>query len=225
MPEKAWYDTGEDAEKVHDDEEARREKARADGSIHRFWMPAPRKDDDGVMQDSVARITFVDDVTHPIHKFKTPFVYMEHQLFLDGSWKNWYTCPKKQLGSCPLCESGNVPYLASAFTIIDHSEWSARDGTLHKDEVKLYIAKSKVLKVLRRAAAKKKGLRGWLVEVMRTSGKSPNTGDQFDFEERSKLSDETQAYDYPKLLEPLPMEKLKELVGDLETEGEEEVRF
>lgn len=224
----SWYQTGEEAEQFHDEEEERRQ-ANYD-QVFRFWMPPPRVVG-GKMQDSVSHITFVDPNKHPVHGFQIPFVYMEHNLFLNQSWKNWFTCPKREARggepavSCPLCKSGDKPYLAAAYTIIDHSEWTGKDGREHKDELKLYIVKSKVLKVLRRAAAKKGGLRGWRTEVMRTSDKSPNTGDQFDFENKVELPEDIQPFDYLELLAPKTTAELEEVIGDINVEGEEAIRF
>jgi len=223
-----WWMSGEEAEEYHDEEDERRRQSS--DRIFRFWMPPPRMKD-GKKTESINHLTFVDPPVHPEGGFKLPFVYMEHNLHLDGSWKNWFTCPKREAKGdspavpCPLCQAGDKPYLAAAYTIIDHSEWKGRDGTVHKDEVKLYIVKSKVLKVLRRASAKKNGLRGWRVEVCRTDDKAPNTGDQFDFEDKTELPEDIQPYDYRVVLAPKSQEELAEIIGDLDVEGEEAVRF
>lgn len=208
-PDTSWFHTGDEAEDFADQ---KAEEAAANRDfVYRFWMP----------KGAEQHITFVDPDVHP-GGFKLPFVFMEHQLFLNNSWKNWFTCLGK---TCPLCKGGEKPYLAAAYTIIDHNEWKDRNGAVHKDEQKLFIAKSKVYKVLQKARAKKKGLRGWKVEVTRTDDKSPNTGDQFDFEDRTDLPEAAQPPDYRELFKPKTVEELMAVVGDVQVENEDTVRF
>lgn len=137
---------------------------RKSNSVFRFWMP----------KATTTRIVFLDD---------NPPVYDEHNLQINGSWKNWFTC-KKQFGEqCSICDGGTYAYTAGAYTILDGTEWTDKKGTVHKDEKKLYIAKMDTLKKLKQMSAKRGGLRGCVFEVTRTDGdKSPGTGDMFDFE-------------------------------------------
>lgn len=217
----AWYSTGEEAENFHDEDEAQRAANR--DNVYRFWMPPPQIVK-GKQVDTLRYVTFVDPEKHPVHDFKLPFVYLEHNMYLNGSWKNWFTCLKKD-GDCPLCASGDRPYLAAAFTVIDHTEWKSKDGTEHKDELKLYIVKSKVLKDLRRAMAKRGALRGWRVELARTQDTSPGTGEPKDFEEKIELPDVMQPFDYLELLAPKTKEELMEIIGEVDVENDEAVRF
>lgn len=224
----SWYSTGEDAEKFAD----KKAEEQAAEKVWRFWM----KPGDSQY------ITFIDEDVHP-SGFKLPFVFMEHQLHLNGSWRNWFTCIQgmpvldeegnpvtdeegrqvKQV--CPLCKGGDKPALVAAYSVIDHSEWTSKDGTVHKDERKLYVVKSKVLKVLRKAAAKKDGLRGWYVEVSRTDDMSPNTGDQFDFEKRGELDPKIVPADYLKEFEPKSYADLMAIIGGAAKEQDDTVRF
>lgn len=212
----AWFSTGKDAESIHDEEEARRERkqAAAKNKVERFWMPAPEVYGDGSVEASTARITFLDGLAHP-KGFKTPFVFMEHGLCVDGGYRgHQYTCAKKAGGYCYMCEMGDVPYLAAAYTVIDHREWTSRDGTVHKDELKLFVCKSQVLKILRQASVKRKGLRGWTADVQRSKSKAPNTGDMFDWDlERVSIPDNMQPYDYIALLAPPSTETIKAILG------------
>jgi hypothetical protein len=112
-----------------------------------------------------------------------------------------------------LCEAQNRPYLAEAITVIDHTEFESKvDKKKHKDEHRLFIAKTTVQKILKKARDKKKSLRGWKVEVSRTKAESPGTGDSFDFEEKTELPDTVQPPDYFVLFAPKSRE---ELVGIL----------
>lgn len=197
-----WYNTGEKADEVHQQELENQEKRRKqlqEDMIHRFWMPV------GAEQ----HITFVDDLTHP-NGYPLPFVFYEHQLHMNGSWKNWYTCPGD---NCPLCKHGDRPSLVAAYTIIDHNEWTDKKGGVHKDEKKVLMAKPGVNKLLRKYANKKGGLRGWKVEVMRKGSDSPNTGDSFDFETRVELKSDMQPYNYIEIFAPKSIEELESVFG------------
>jgi len=198
-----WYSTGDDAEKRVAAELARQKHAREEAAkdrVYRFWLPAEAK----------TLITFVDEFKHP-EGYPLPFVFMEHQLQLNGNWKNWFTCIGE---GCPLCANDNRPSLVAAYTIIDHTEWkSKKTGEVHKDELKLFMAKPAIKKLLLNSVQKRGALRGWRVEVLRNTAESQNTGDSFDFEERTEIGDDIQPYDYLKLFEPKPIEELEALFG------------
>lgn len=199
----SWYSTGEQADKKSADELDRQQVAREEASknrFYRFWMPA------GAEQ----HITFVDAAV-AAEGYDLPFVFYEHQLKLNGDWKNWFTC----LGEgCPLCAAGDRPALVAAYTIIDHNEWKDKKGNVHKDELKLFMAKPAVNKMLRKAASKKGGsLRGWRAEVVRNTSDSPNTGDSFDFEEHRELSDDILPPDYRELFAPKEAAELEKVIG------------
>lgn len=216
-----WFATGEEEADRREAEADRRKEESDKTRFYRFWMPG------GATQ----HITFVDDdlKPHPMG-FKYPFMFVEHQLQLNGNWKNWFTCiagtkgPDGEKQKCPLCQGGNQPAECAAYTIIDHNSWKDKNGKEHKDELKLYVVKSKGLKVVRRASAKKKGLRGWKVEVTRTDGDAINTGDQFDFEDRVDLPADLVAPDYRQLFKPKKREELLAVVGDVKGD-EDRVRF
>lgn len=216
-----WWKAGDDVDQAIEDEDERREKVRA-GQVWRWYLK------DG--QEKTG--TFVDGDESP-HGLETPFVFMEHQVEINGDFKNWFTCIQGRKGpdgkkmDCPLCKGGNQAYLAGAFTIIDHTIWKDKGGKKHKDDKKLFVCKSQVLKVLRKAMAKKEGLRGWRVEISRTGEKTPNTGDQFDFESRTELDDEMQPFDYRKEFKPKTYDELMEIVGDVSRGdgSEDEVKF
>lgn len=217
----SWYNTGTAGEEALVREEKRREEARAASSrLYRFWLPS----------NASTHISFLDEETSPFG-YDAPFTFMEHQLNLNGSWKNWFTClagMRDQDGTpieCPLCAGGDTPYLAAAYTIIDHSEWTDKRGKVHRDEVKLFVVKSQVLKILRKSAAKKKGLRGWFVEVARLDAQSANTGEQFDFEERRELDSKLVAPDYREAFAPKTREQLLEVIGEVQNESSEPIRF
>ncbi len=198
----SWYSTGKEAEAKSVEELDRQQVAREAAMkdrLYRFWMKP--------LQET--KVTFVDAASHP-EGYELPFVFYEHQLKLNNSWMNWFTC----LGAeCPLCASGDRPALVAAYTIIDHTEWTGKKGDVHKDELKLFMAKPAVNKMLRKAASKRGGsLRGFKAEVVRNTADSPNTGDSFDFEEQAQLPDDMLPPNYIELFTPKDVAELEKVV-------------
>jgi len=207
MSKKSWFNTGKSADEALDTElenQEQRRKAATGDRIYRFWMPPGGEQ----------HVTFVDGEMHP-DGYPLPFVFYEHQLKMNGSWKNWFTCPGDD---CPLCDAGNRPSLVAAYTVIDHNEWTDKRGNVHKDELKLFMAKPSVNKILRKMAKKKGGLRGGKVEVIRGTSEDPSTGKQFDFEEKVDLPDTIQPADYMELFQPKSKSELAAVHGGGETD-------
>jgi len=230
-----WYKTGEDADKAIEEEAVRQEEARkSGGKLQRYWMPPNNK-----QGDQQHYLTFLDGLTHP-EGFSSPFTFMEHQLKLNGHWRNWFTCieglvidGKKQ--SCPLCAAGENPSLMAAYSVIDHTEFTDKKGNTRSKEVRLFVCKSQVQGALKKAAKKKKGLRGWHVEVTRTGSDAASTGNSFDFEERfdeeefqKKFGVELpQPPDYREIFAPMKPEELEAKIAgrNVDVEGEERIRY
>lgn len=213
-----WFSTGS-AANDRIDKEDEKQKERGNRAF-RHYLPV----------GSSQEITFVDGLKSP-HGYQVPFSFMEHNLLIGDSYKNWCTCikglkvkGKKQ--ACPLCRAGNRPYLATAYTIIDHNHWVDKNGNPHENERKLFVCKTKVAKILKRAASKRGGLRGWRTEISREGDKSPNTGDSFDWSEKTKLPADCQPFDYRKEFAPLSADELRDVIGEVQSDGsDEEVRF
>jgi len=158
--------------------------------VNRFWLPA----------DSNAKIVFLDD---------NPPIIEEHQLQIDGDWRNWFTCLRMVGEVCPICEHlDNKAYTVGFYTILDMSEWVDRNGKTHTNELKLFPAKFKTLQVLKRLSAKRGSLEGCVFEVYRSTSDAPNTGDVFDFEEKLTKDDilalnpDAKPFDYAEILQP-----------------------
>ena len=203
MSNPSWMQRGYSAgDKAKEAEEQRRNSGK--GKTRRHWMR------DG----SETYLTFVDD---------DPAVFREHQFKLNGHWRNWFTCiqgiPHPETGKpqqCPACARGNKSYFAAAYTVIDHSEWTDRDGNNHKDERRLLVVKDEVYGLLSKQSGKRKGLVGARFEVSRTGDKSPNTGNVWDFEEKVDLGqygDEATPVDYATEFAPLTAEVLAQVIG------------
>lgn len=147
------------------------------GKLRRFYLPNEKQ----------TTITFLDG-SLDADGIMDNLVYYEHNLNLNGHWRNWFVCTVDS-EPCPLCESGDSKAaLVGAFTVIDHSEWTDNKGNLHKDERRLFIAKRGTLKQLQMIATKRGGLEGCTFDVMRTGDKSPAVGNVFDFTSKTTLA-------------------------------------
>lgn len=154
--ETPWWEEGDEAEVI---EKAKEEMDQP--RLWRFYLPAEKSNE----------ITFITDL---------PFIYHEHNMQIDGSWKHWFTCKKK---NCSLCRSGNSNYRAYAYLVIDHSEWTDKDGNEHKDELRLFVCKTRVASRLMKIREKKGTMRGVRVEAYRSEKRASNVGDTFTVEE------------------------------------------
>lgn len=166
----------------------------AKNKTQRFWLP----------KDKSAAITFLDgDLKDGM--LNIPFYY-EHQINMNGSWKNWFICTQDE-EPCPICEGGHQPSYVGILTIIDHSEYtSQKDGKVYKDQVRILTAKKDSIKQLQKLAEKRGGLRGCKFDVSRTGDKSPGIGNMFDFTE--KLNDAQLFQLYKERSQPFKYEEL-----------------
>jgi hypothetical protein len=197
------------------DAEVERRRSSGGNTIFRYWMP------DGAEQ----RITFLDGELSEAGLLDVPR-YWEHNLQINGSWKNWFPCTKDE-EPCPLCEI-KAPSLVYAFTIIDHREWEDKTGKTHQHERKLYICKGDTYKRLSKLAAKRDGMTGITFDVSRIGDKAENVGNDFDFVEKLSLkklakkygmekdgatenNKVCQPYDYDEVIKYCTAEELREM--------------
>ena len=168
---------------------------RGSGSFLRYWMP----------KSTSRKLVFLTDGD------KAPVIW-EHQVQLNGSWKNWFTCLQPLGRPCPLCQfaaANNNKYSRSKvclFTVIDTAEFTDKNGKARKNERRLFVAKQKITEKLKRRCSRlmEKGLnlRGALFEVYRTGDdQSPGTGEDFEYVEHVDLSvfPEVDEFDYSEL--------------------------
>lgn len=140
----------------------------------RFWLPVGAE----------TKVIFMDGV---------PFKFWEHQVPIDGDFRNWYTCLRDlDKDGCPLCDysaahpdSKGKPthgrYLVGMFNVIDRSEWTDSEGNTHKDEVKILPVKVMMLKRFKKRAERYGGsLAGHEFIVSRSSKKVANIGDDWE---------------------------------------------
>jgi hypothetical protein len=224
----SWYVTGDDAKdaiKKHQIKRLQQEKERRERKnlpkVYRFWMPPSYVDEDKEFHESSALVTFVDAKEHP-DGYEMPFAYMEHNIFLNGNWKNWFTCIKN---NCPLCKNGNRPYLAAAFTVVDHRKWQDKKGNVHQHEIKLYVAKSGALSDMLGEYDRRGGVRGWRVRITREGEKTPGVGSKRDFVKQVSIADKYQPLDYGLILAPKSEDFLRGVLGDISVEGASSIEF
>ena len=169
------------------------QKRGEQGKLFRFWMKEKEE----------AQITFVDGELAkdgPLAGMPDPPRYYEHNLFLNGTWNNFFVCPEKTNpdanDKCPLCESGDRPALVALFTIIDHrSIPSTKDkAKVYKDTKKLLVAKSQTYELLTKHAIKRKGLAGCTFDASRVGDKSASVGSMFDFVEKRDIEELKKLY-------------------------------
>lgn len=182
------------------EQEQRKEGA---GKLYRFWLK----------ENEEARITFVDgELT--AEGFLCPPRYYEHNLFLNGSWNNFFVCPEKtnpdSKDSCPLCESPDRPTLVALFTIIDHRQFtSVKDKTkVFKNTKKLLVAKPQTFELLNKIAIKRGGLAGCTFDTSRVGDKSASVGSMFDFVEKKPIEELKALYVVEKI-DPKTNQKVK----------------
>lgn len=194
---------GKQAQEAMEREERKSEHSKND--VYRFWVP----------KDKTTTLTFLDgDLVDGM--LDIPFLY-EHNVNMNGSWNNWFICTQDS-EPCPICEGGGKPYYAGFLTVIDHSEYtSKKDGKVHKDNIKLFVAKRETIKQLQMMAVKRGGLRGCTFDVARTGDKSASVGNVFDFTEKltnqqlvakykGKDFDKSKPIDYNKLFTEMYMD-------------------
>lgn len=174
-----WIKRGADGAKALAQYEAE-QKARMEsrGKAYRFWLKPGEE----------ARITFVDGA---LSKEGTLDIatFREHQLFMNGSWANYFVCTQDTDGECPICETNDHASLVGALTVIDHREVASKDGTKkYKDQVRLFVAKRDTIKLLQSMAIKRGGLAGCTFDALRAGDKSPSVGTNFDFVEKKAVA-------------------------------------
>lgn len=203
-----WLKQGDASQELAKKQQLEADAKKAEqGHMWRFWLK----------QDEECQITFVDGELSS-EGFLIPPRFYEHNLLLNGTWNHFFICPEKTAPDggedhkCPICEGGDKPYLAAAFTIIDHRTYKSKQGDkTYKDSPRLLIAKPQSFELLNKIALKRGGLAGAKFDVSRLGEKSASIGTVFDFTEKKPIS-ELQAMFQQELLDPKTNVKVKSTV-------------
>ena len=201
----SWYKQGKEGEEAAREEEARRSSESS--QIQRFW----------IKPNTSTRITFLDS---------DGFFFREHQLNLNNSWLNWFTC-LSDFDECPLCEAG-IPYsYVCAFTILDHSKFTTKKGETVTIRKKLLVVKGTVRsKIMKQKQYRDGDLTFCHYDVQRFGEQDYNTGSDFEFLRRlsrdelvemlpegAKAEEWLKPYDYTKIFEPKSPEELRRIIN------------
>lgn len=170
---------GAEAQKIAAQEEKKAEiraqqRAMQAQIPRRYWIPA----------GGTGCVTFLDGNLKD-GVLDVPYCW-EHQVMMNGHRRNWFVCTQDE-EPCPICEAasgGDRSQYVGYLTVIDHSEFKGRDGTVYKDQVRLFAAKKDTIKLLQGYAVKRGGLRGCKFDVVRVGDKSASVGSGFDFTEK-----------------------------------------
>jgi len=196
------------APKVKTGWDSKTDKSGGGGDVFRFYMPQGADPTEITFLDDVTEgYTFKDPDSEETYHFDAPVIFDEHQLKLNGSWMNWFTCIAgiEEGVPCPLCAANDSASEIAIFTVIDHSKFTSnRTQRVYKDQKKLYVVKTNTMtfdlvRELQDDEAKKnkKGevtepgnIRGLRVRVKRMGGNtSPNVGNNFKVLDRYEEDD------------------------------------
>lgn len=160
----SWFDTGYQGIKKEEDRLAQQY------GPDRFWVKAGEK----------KLFVFVDDEPFGIH---------EHNPRINGDFKNWTTCLQgvyEDVACCALF-GAQSRYYVGYYTVIDLSEWQDKKGNKHQYEIKYLPAKLKTLKKFQRKKGERGSLVGAIYSSVREDAKSPNVGDEFEFQREADM--------------------------------------
>lgn len=162
--------------------QAEQKKAAMENEVQRFYLKEGQE----------KRVTFLDGVLMD-DGMLFPVNYKEHQIKLNGNWRNWFPCVQ-YAEACPLCEEDLDPPLVYLFTVIDHTGYVNKSGEAVKNNKLLFACKRESFKKLQSLGVKRGGLIGLTIDISRTSAKVANTGDMFDVVNKSTLEEIKTAY-------------------------------
>lgn len=163
-------------------EDAAAEARKKAAGIRRYWIPDSAEGKITFLDGDLGDEGLIDVVT-----------FWEHQLKINGNWRNWFPCTQVT-EPCPICEGGDNASLVAVFTVLDHGKWTDKQGVTHENERRLFVCKRETLKRLQKIAAKRGGLKGCTFDVSRVGEKSAGVGDTFDFTEKRTPAQIAKAY-------------------------------
>jgi hypothetical protein len=121
-----------------------------------------------------------------------PSTIYEHNVHMNGSWRNWFTCGKgfhDEAACCAILGPRNA-YYVGYYTVVDCRKWTDDSGKDHQYELQMLPAKLGMLKIFRRKnddRADEGGLSGCMFKVHREGDKSPGIGSEWEFKRRADL--------------------------------------
>lgn len=168
----SWAKFGGDAQKMMEEEKARsdaREQQR--DKLWRFSLKP----------NESSTIVFLDGhlETEGAHAgmLVAPF-FREHTVKTGPrKWDN-FICLTMIGEECPICDqTGRDGDLCAAFTVIDTSQRTGKDGKVYTNQRRLFIAKQQTYQALQAIATETDGLAGMQMKASRTGDRTARVGD------------------------------------------------
>jgi len=165
MADDSWFKVGDEGLKEAEAIEREREE-EAKNRYYDFWL---------LVKES-AKVTFLDS---------DPFVFKMHSLKRSGRLVH-YTC-RRDMGECPLCDSGDRFSVISALSLIDHRKFIGKKepnvGKVYQHQKRpILMKKGSFNKLFDKRAKKCNGDLTWCVfEVTRHAKMECATGEDWDF--------------------------------------------
>ena len=159
-------------QKKQQDNAAQKKNDGQQTKLYPYWMRVGEE----------KNITFLDGdlftTEDGIEIFDVPYA-LNHTLNIGTQWLS-FLCPRNKHGECPACESGQKGSYVCMFTVLVHTPYIAKDGTVYENQRMLFLATSGTREELFVHAKKYKGLRLMNYDVSRSKkDKSPRVGDVF----------------------------------------------
>jgi len=200
MSEKDWFDMGYDGLDEADEEYSK----RMSDEIQRFYLK-PKEEKEVVFE--------TDD----------PLCFWEHQLYLEGSWFNYFTCKKASADGCEICNGGDKPSYVGVYIVRNLTGFKTKKGQGGIGRRELFVGKRKTLRQIQKFKDRRGTLVGKKFAVSRADDNSPNCGDTFDYLDDVELSTlPDPGHEMPKLMDlfkPLSNAELKALLGKVGSGG------
>lgn len=164
----SWFKTGyESADTAYDD--------LPSSGPRRVWMPP----------EVTNRYLFLEN---------EPTCFWEHQFVVNGDWKNWEPCKKRNRldNVCSICDRfpDRNPSFVGLHTVISLTPWTDDKGRVWCYGRQIYTAKlggkdkPGILKRLQRIKEKEGRMRGLVLECYRSGAKTESVGDEIEVVER-----------------------------------------
>lgn len=199
---------GAAAKTVIEQEEVKAEARQAQmGKAFRFRIKYEGKKTEEVT------ITFLDGELDEEGMLDIPYA-REHTVKINGRFEN-VICTEDHDGYCPICATGDEPALVGYLSVVDHTPYTLKNGTVREMTRKLFVAKKATIQLLTNQASKRGGLTGCTYTVMRTGEREAAVGNQYDFVQKDELAD---------LIKMAESEDAEEIFTPLDYEEELEFR-
>jgi hypothetical protein len=206
-----WFAVGEKGRQMAEEHQRQRQSE----NVPRFFI--------GTYPGS-ATLTIID-------KEPSGFYYLEHGIKQGKSFST-YTCRKSKKHECPLCDSGNRNYAVAAYTVINHTGYTNKEGKKIQNIKQLLLCKNKVnTKLLRKKQEDAEGsLKNAVFVFHRDQQKESSVGEDITFKKHltekelravlqksgmdaKQIEEALTPFNYPEIFAPRSEEELRRIAG------------